>query len=480
MEKQTYYQLLQPQISCIKESESPYIAVTERHLQIIWFEQKYFKSLTTSEGLPVTVISPGIWNAEAGPDFKKAHLRIGEKEVKGDVEVHLTDSGWYHHKHHTDKRYENVVFHLSLWNPKKKQDLVTSYNTKICQAYLEKSLTISLNRIMKLIDVDLYPYYKHTGTGKCGELLFRKISDRNALFFFRSAAEWRLQKKTEKMRAHSCTSKEALLLGISSALGFKNNSTAFSELYKILSTCSKMSEKELFALSLGLTGFFAEKYQKQWEESSYYDELRKIYHLNNPFPERRIALQLLQIRPFNHPVRRLSYLVKILCDPVKSTLYEDMLTCWKENWQEGTGSKELRNFRCKFENLIPSYDDLYWNKYYFFSSKPSMIHLPLVGKHFYRNILVNCFFPLIYEDILRRNHFDEIDTFWKLFADLRSTSSGKSKYLTKRFFGNSRKGDLFKRTLIEQGAYQLHSDFCIQFEASCDGCPFVKRYKQYY
>ena len=143
------------------------------------------------------------------------------------------------------------------------------------------------------------------------------------------------------------------------------------------------------------------------------------------------------MRLFNHPIRRLSYLVKILCDPVKSTLYEDMLACWKNHWQEATGSKELRNIRNKLENLIPTYDDLYWNKYYTFSSKPSNIHLPIAGKHFSRNVLVNCFFPLIYEDLLRRNHSNEIDKFWKLFAGLTSNHNGKSKYLTKRFFGNS-------------------------------------------
>jgi hypothetical protein len=66
--------------------------ITERHLQALWWEQNYFKPLFTSNGQSLTIISPGQWNVKGGPDFRKAHLRLDNTDIKGDIEIHLTDA----------------------------------------------------------------------------------------------------------------------------------------------------------------------------------------------------------------------------------------------------------------------------------------------------------------------------------------------------------------------------------------------------
>src|SRR5437868_5565612 len=118
MNNHTYKSLLSTIPIYVEEKANGYHFFTERHLQAVWLEQKYFKNLRAVSGEEIRVISPGIWNAEAGPDFLKAHLRIGNCDYKGDIEIHLAESGWYQHRHHEDPRYNNVVFHLSLWKPK--------------------------------------------------------------------------------------------------------------------------------------------------------------------------------------------------------------------------------------------------------------------------------------------------------------------------------------------------------------------------
>src|SRR5688572_12988304 len=87
------------------ETRAEYKYLTERHIQAIWYEQILFTNLRTHDGEAIIIISPGIWNSDAGPDFLKAHLKIGDKEYRGDVEVHLQAEGWYQHHHHTDPRY---------------------------------------------------------------------------------------------------------------------------------------------------------------------------------------------------------------------------------------------------------------------------------------------------------------------------------------------------------------------------------------
>ena len=37
----------------VAETKFPYLYWTERHLQVMWWERKYFKNLKTSENLPI-------------------------------------------------------------------------------------------------------------------------------------------------------------------------------------------------------------------------------------------------------------------------------------------------------------------------------------------------------------------------------------------------------------------------------------------
>ncbi len=54
-------------------------------------------SSSTADGRAVRVVHPGKWNLLGGPDFTGARLRFGdspEREVTGDVEVHLRATDW--------------------------------------------------------------------------------------------------------------------------------------------------------------------------------------------------------------------------------------------------------------------------------------------------------------------------------------------------------------------------------------------------
>ena len=168
MSKAKYQQLLNPPVvhcpSHIAETQNAYHVFTERHLQAMWLEQKYFRSLATSQGIPIQVLSPGIWNSESGPDFLKAHLRIGSEEFRGDVELHLSDDSWYHHQHHLDKRYNQVILHVGFWKSGKGNPILTSEGKTVLCTHLKDLLTIPEARIVKLIDLDLYPYKHFVGS----------------------------------------------------------------------------------------------------------------------------------------------------------------------------------------------------------------------------------------------------------------------------------------------------------------------------
>ena len=82
-------------------------------LHYIW-QQRLWASTQqwTTDGLPIEVLSVGQHNRDAGPDFSHAHLRIGQQEWVGNIEIHVRASDWRRHRHHTNPAYDNVILHV--------------------------------------------------------------------------------------------------------------------------------------------------------------------------------------------------------------------------------------------------------------------------------------------------------------------------------------------------------------------------------
>lgn len=89
--------------------------LSEADLQEIWEGGRFRRAgLLTEDARPVVVEHPGVRSAEGGPDFRAARLVLGGRRVMGDVEVHLTPSGWKAHGHERDPAYAGVVLHVVL------------------------------------------------------------------------------------------------------------------------------------------------------------------------------------------------------------------------------------------------------------------------------------------------------------------------------------------------------------------------------
>ncbi len=88
---------------------------TEKDLQDIWERQAFHAgNLLTEDARPVRVEFPGIRSGEGGPDFRGARVVIGGVRRSGDVELHLTPSGWWDHGHGEDAAYVAVILHVVL------------------------------------------------------------------------------------------------------------------------------------------------------------------------------------------------------------------------------------------------------------------------------------------------------------------------------------------------------------------------------
>lgn len=465
--KVLYQTLLDSSPSTACESAKSYVTITERHIQALWFEQKYFRNLCTLHNEPIQVISPGIWNAEAGPDFLKAHLRIGSKEMRGDIEIHLHPSGWIQHGHQDDEKYANVILHLTLWNSERAKPIIRKDGVEIVAASLEKALTVTPARIIQLIDLDLYPYKNYSGTGRCAQHIFSKLPEQKIELFFKSAAYWRLKQKKSFLKTQIEEPSQQLIVGIAMALGYKHNARAFFDLSQYLFPFKKLPYEELLSLALKCCGFLDERSLEQWEESDYFTKLKSmsLQFTNHQF---RVNLRLDQIRPANHPLRRLAYLTLLLNDPESELLWTNFLTIWKSHFR--IGSSKLRKVLLE---SIPTYQNEYWNSHYTFEKKPQKTFIALIGEDLKKEMLINTFLPLLYDKIKEKGEHDEFSAFELFLESLVAPYTNKSDYLGQRFFGDTAKTALLKSSQNQQGAYQLHKDFCIHYEASCEGCPFI-------
>lgn len=472
-----YENLLSPFVS-LAENNSSYDFLTERHLQAIWFEQKYFRGLATTNDKKIHVLSPGIWNGEAGPDFQKAHLIIGGKELQGDIEIHLVDESWIQHGHHQDPRYNNTILHISLWPSLNPKPILKQNGEGITKAYLDPFLTIPHTRLARLIDLDLYPYKKFIGSGRCAQELFRSLPSEKIVTLFSSASHHRLTRKYLHLVAQTESKGLILAMGVAMALGYRHNTQSFLELFKELLTGNETNEESLFISSLGLCGFFDAYHEKNWKGSEIYQHYLSKWKTIET--SKRYPLVLSQVRPYNHPVRRLAYLSKWIANKEWNIIEERLHSAWTSHFEICRTQKDWREFFAFLTNLIPSYVDPYWNHHYTFELLPKTNSLPLAGMDLKGEIVINTFLPIIYKRIQMgsESYKAELDAFDQLYSSLPAANTGKSKYLTHRFFGDTPKGALLKRRQAEQGAYQLHRDFCVHFEASCEGCPFVERFKE--
>ena len=64
----------------------------------------------------VQVIDFGKYNKDGGPDFQNAKVKIDDIILIGNIELHIHASDWHLHKHHHDKKYNNVILHVVYFN----------------------------------------------------------------------------------------------------------------------------------------------------------------------------------------------------------------------------------------------------------------------------------------------------------------------------------------------------------------------------
>lgn len=129
--------------------------IHERFLRHIW-NQQYLRraALQTADGRRLHVLKVGVPNADGGPDFLNALVRIGDITYRGDVEIHRTLLDWLRHRHHDDPQYNGVILHVVLERPTQSVPVLVPSGRAIPLLILEPFLSSSIRRVWEKAILD--------------------------------------------------------------------------------------------------------------------------------------------------------------------------------------------------------------------------------------------------------------------------------------------------------------------------------------
>lgn len=304
-----------------------FVLMREDFLHYIWQHQYFDKvDLRTTDGLEIQVLRPGHRNADAGPDFLSARLRLGEVEWNGAVEIHLRASDWARHGHQTDPKYDQVILHV-----------VGSHDADVTRT--NGSLVPALTLQTRVAPELLARYHALIEAPAAAPLpcapLLPLVPDITRTMMTERALLERVERKADTIAAlhqhlgqdWEATTYHALL----AAFGFQKNSEPLARLAKALPLAvlrrHRHDQRQVEALLFGQAGFLVENEETATDD--YLRDLRQEHAFLRHKYELGAALLVhewnyLRLRPANFPPVRLGQLAGLL--HARPALFDALLT----------------------------------------------------------------------------------------------------------------------------------------------------------
>ena len=330
----------------------------EEFIYYLWENRLLRSELFTIDGAAVKIISQGNRNYDSGPDYMDAKIRIDGTLWCGNVEIHVSASDWYRHKHHEDSAYDNVILHvvLSADKPVVRSD---GQIVKQCLLHYPKQLEEHYDELMK-----------SDKPVRCAEKL-----NEIPLFLINSWKDSLLVERLEEksgyieklLQANKRNWEEAFYVTLARNFGFHTNSMAFELMALSLPLsciCKHRNNlKQVEALLFGQANLLC------GEQDDYAQELSKEYaFLASKFDLKPIKDGLWKnhrLRPSNSPYIRIAQFAALL--HYSQRLFSQLLECGHVKEMFG---------------LFETKPSEYWKTHYSFG-KASDVHTKVIPFIFY-------------------------------------------------------------------------------------------------
>lgn len=430
-----YLEALGTDAARIQETAQP---SNELEWQARWFSGACGRQFTTTDGQEAVILDFGEWNREAGPDFVRATVRRAGQETTGAIEVDLTASGWEQHHHATNPNYSNVILHVFVHRPSRRHFSRTSDHTEVPQVCLADHALAGAE----------WDAGANARPGRCMAPL-RQLPTPKLLDLLAAAARRRFEKKgviLETMAA-SRGMDAALYESVAVALGYKHNKLPFQLLAQRIPRRLAASPHGQ-ALLFGVAGFLDRPAPPSgpalktttalW--ASWWKQHAAFTHFILP----RSAWHHANVRPANHPLRRIAALRAIAC-----------------HWKFIRPALESADLSQLADNLF-ALQDPFWSFHTTWQSSRQCGPLALLGSSRILGIYGNIALPLAF---LR----GKIPKNWRDIPAAEPNTTLKT--VTTRLFGPEPRR-LPLKLFVQQGLLQIYRDFCLHDHHGCENCKF--------
>ncbi|MBU0487345.1 MAG: DUF2851 family protein [Bacteroidetes bacterium] len=404
----------------------------EKVLAYIWMSRMFIPGiLHTVNGDNVEIINSGTPNNDAGPDIFNAMIKINGTLWAGNVEFHVRSSDWYHHGHHLDPAYDNIILHVvfesdtDVRRPDKTKIPELELKGKIQSGFLEKYHFLMNNK--KWIPCENL-------IGETSSLLATSAAETMLVERFTRKAESILQ----LMEAHKLSWSEILYRSLASNFGFKLNGIAFEMLASSvpLKYAARIRNEHsmIEALYFGQSGLLesdcADDYHKQLLKD--YRFLQRKFNLK---PMDGHIWKFLRTRPGNFPTIRISQFAHLVFR--SENLFARLI-----------GSANIKEIKDLFDVEVSEY----WKNHWTFG-KESKRQDKILGESSRENIIVNTVLPFYFAYSKAK-----ADTRYSLRAlDFCEKLKGEKNHITTHW---ENLGLPVKSMFFTQGLIELKNRYC--------------------
>ena len=426
----------------------------EKQLQSAWNSMKSGTQIMTTDSRIMTVLHPGTWNFEQGPDFKNAKIIIAGKELSGDIEVHCSPSDWYAHKHHTDINYNRVILHVT--GPAGKNETGKDNPPGI------PSVIISPDTISEfpLTESEKFP------NGRCVDF-FSSCDDNSLHDFFVKAGKARFEEKSRMIVAEMISSgaeKNCLKL-IFEACGYKRNRESFIELFKRYSEYDEAdSACRAESILWGESGFLPDPASSELdpEMKTFVKKIWSTWWETRVEAREEIKWIKAGVRPLNSPERRIAAISVML------GLFSNSPLAFLSG-KAGTGISEKEFARFLSDEIGCSHKT--WDNYInFFSrtSKPSAV----LGRARMIDLSVNVLLPSLHAYAAINRNFRMQDFSFGTWMHMPLPQMNRIVKIAthKWFMPPQRLKKIIRDSASFQGAMYVYRKHCDKCHGDCDCC----------
>ena len=451
--------------------------IEEAFIQKLWQTQRFFDAnLEAIDRRPIRVLKPGTWNHGEGPDFLHAEVEIAGKLLVGDVEIHVSSSEWYAHKHHLNPRYNRVILHAVFFND--------DFNLR---TRLQNGKRIPTLELLKFIDAptgDLFDVTQaetEDATNYC-RVTGHELNVEVLHGVFESLGRERFLEKTEAMRLlrTRLDFEQLLYEGIMEALGYRENSTPLRELAQRVpfADFDSKSEWEIQAILFGMAGLLPSQLETQLPadaaEHPFIATLEALWSASD-YASRRERMtaekwRFGKIRPFNYPTRRIAAISRLIHHSQGSLMMRFLPIC--ERTVTADTPKLLRNIQRELLALLTLEPEGYWETHANFGKAAGKA--ALIGKSRALDIIINKILPVAYVWAVEadsRGLQDAILHLYSSYAKLQENAVLR-KIEMQIFTEAQPMKQAINTAKTQQGAIRLHKNYCA--DKLCDLCPIIE------